>query len=303
MRYRPFGVSGQASSALALSLDTPDVRPSDLVAITVAALESGINIFECPSDNAAGLTAIGEAIVGLDRSMLLVGLRLPSTTQAGPRDLSRAGIVRLFQDCLKQSGLTWFDYLVIEDPRPGELDAAVFATLEAARQARRLRFFGVSGESAEVDRLIESGDISMLCVRYNLRSDWTARNRMKHAIAHDLIVIGCDYHPRVVKTATGFFEAPAAAVRGRGFLGLGLFGKPKSSGLERMGAYAFLDRFHGWTPEQLCLAYALTEPTLASVRVSVADVASLAALVATVEREMPNGISAQIEMARVIDLG
>ncbi len=303
MRYRPFGVNGQASSALTLSFDRPDAKHADLVAAAVCGLESGVNAFECISDNTVGLTAIGDAIAGLDRTMLLVGLRLPVSTEAGPRDLSRAGIVRVFQDSLKQSGLTWFDYIVIEDPRPGELDSAVFATLEAARQARRLRYIGVSGESSEVDRLIESGEIGLLCVRYNLRSDWAARNRMKQALANRLIVIGSDYHPKVVKTATGYTEASHGRPSRQGFLGLQFFGKPKPSGLERMGAYAFLERFHGWTPDQLCLAYALTEPALASVRICVGDAESVTAMTSVVERELPNGISAQIEMARVIDLG
>jgi hypothetical protein len=67
------------------------------------------------------------------------------------------------------------------------------------------------------------------------------------------------------------------------------------------GTYAFLNRTRNWTPEEICLAHALTEPSLASVQVSAERVDRIEALAAIPDKELPPGVSAQIEMARFSD--
>ena len=63
-------------------------------------------------------------------------------------------------------------------------------------------------------------------------------------------------------------------------------------------AYAFLDHTYSWTGQQITLAYALTEPGLASVMVQPETPALLESLSEAVERELPAGVAAQIEIAR-----
>jgi aryl-alcohol dehydrogenase-like predicted oxidoreductase len=67
--------------------------------------------------------------------------------------------------------------------------------------------------------------------------------------------------------------------------------------------YAFLRATPGWTPEEISVAYALTEPALATVQVEPRDVAHLQALAAIAERELPASTPAQIEMARFSTMG
>ena len=64
------------------------------------------------------------------------------------------------------------------------------------------------------------------------------------------------------------------------------------------GPYAFLDRTPGWSADELCLGYALTEPSLATVQTLTRDPDELQALAAVVDQELPTGVPAQIEMAR-----
>ena len=61
-------------------------------------------------------------------------------------------------------------------------------------------------------------------------------------------------------------------------------------------AYCFTCK--GWTAEEICLAYCLTEPSIASVLVECEDPEHLAALAAVPDRDMPPGLAAQVEMAR-----
>jgi hypothetical protein len=68
--------------------------------------------------------------------------------------------------------------------------------------------------------------------------------------------------------------------------------------LAGVGTYAFLHDTAGWTPEELCLAYALTEPSLATVQIDLGFVDRIEALAAVPDRDTPTGLGAQIEMAR-----
>ena len=62
--------------------------------------------------------------------------------------------------------------------------------------------------------------------------------------------------------------------------------------------YAFLDQTRTWTGQQITLAYALTEPGLASIIVEPDTPQMLESLSEAIERELPAGVAAQIEIAR-----
>jgi aryl-alcohol dehydrogenase-like predicted oxidoreductase len=296
LRYRPFGRSGQAISAVTLALEESVVRLPEQADLISAALNQGINAYEARHDQMESLKAIAQALAGVDRKLVIVGLRIV----AGQRLITRQSLIDVLQTALKLSGLGWIDYLLIEDPAPGELTEDCLQVLEAARSARRLRLAGVGGNSPTVDQLIGSGRIQLLALSYNLRSGWLERNRINLATAAELIILGHDYYPRVVQRA-GVIVEEVEPVKKSGLFGLSL-GKPKSMGLERTGPYAFLERVNGWTAHEVCLNFALTEPALASVRVTAADEEVLEGLAASVERELPSGLTAQIELARVAEL-
>ncbi len=273
-----------------------------MVNLVLGALEAGINAFETRHDHPAAVHAIGQGVSALDRKLVVVGLRVPLPEDGAVRNLSRDGVIRILQDALRNTGLRWIDYLLIEDPQPGEISAAFLVTIEAARQAKRLRYVGVTGDSAAIDDVIERGAVQVYAARYNLRAASLTRNRMRMAANAGMVVIGYDYHPHVIREArTVRDDVDTAPRKSGGFLGL-MTGRPRVMTVEKTGPYAFLDRVRGWTADEICLAYALTEPALSCVRITPTRLDELAALAATVDREMPNGVPAQIELARVSDL-
>jgi aryl-alcohol dehydrogenase-like predicted oxidoreductase len=71
--------------------------------------------------------------------------------------------------------------------------------------------------------------------------------------------------------------------------------KPK---ITTRSPYHFLEDTHGWTGEEICLAYALFEPAVTSVQMHADSLERLTRLAAVPERELPTGVAAQIEMAR-----
>src|SRR5580658_1187999 len=77
MRYRPFGRTGIAISALSLALngDTERRKSSDWLAIVHSALEHGVNAFEIARPSPALLSGFAEGIATVRRALLFVSLR------------------------------------------------------------------------------------------------------------------------------------------------------------------------------------------------------------------------------------
>ena len=301
MRYRSFSESGQAISALSLSLDDDSSRPADLRGLIVGALETGINCYEARVDDLDALYAIGQATATLERRMVVVGLRVPLDTDKGRRLLDRGTVIRLLQEALRTSGLRWIDYLMIEDPQPGEFDADFRGTIEAARQARRLRFVGIRGETPAMDELLADAAVDIYAAPYNLRASRITRSRMRTAVHGGLTVIGYDYYPAEVHASVA---APSPEPpRRTGLLGFGMgMARAVQAQPERPAPYLFLDRLREWDADQICLAYALTEPSLCTIQLSTGEAETITRLAGVVDRELPAGVPAQIELARMADL-
>lgn len=294
MRYRSFGEGGQSISPVLVAVDSED-GDTTTEAFLAGCLGLGVNAFEARLDDLAAIQALGRTTAGVERSMVIIGLRAAAIAH---RDLSREILIRMLQDALRNTGLRWIDYLIVDDPRPGELGASFFMTVEAARQAKRLRYVGVGGDSPTVGDLIESGGVQIYAAPYNLRCSNTVRRRMRQAEAANIMILGYDHYPDAIRQTQSL---PAAAASGLlKFLG---FRGPRQAPADEDGPYSFLNYVRGWSAEQICLSYALNEPSLSSTRVKAPDLATIKGLAETAERELPNGLAAQIELARVADVG
>jgi aryl-alcohol dehydrogenase-like predicted oxidoreductase len=290
MRYRPFGGSGVAVSSVSICLTDNPKRPRDGVAwsrLIHAALETGINCFEVHEPNEALLQGLSLGFGDLERRLYFVvwraGAALSGETQT--RQLAQE-----LQAAADDSGLEYFDLLLAEEPAgsptPGDVAAAA-APLQALTESGLVRLLGVRGEGDGLDAAIATGAFDAMATPYSLASGWRERHRIKEASKNDMAVIGLDPHP----------EAMVEAAKGP---------KPKRSSIWRRssdplsgsGSYQFLNSTHGWTAEEICLSFALSEPALSTVQVQVRDEEHLHALADTPERDMPAGVGAQIEMAR-----
>jgi aryl-alcohol dehydrogenase-like predicted oxidoreductase len=292
MRYRPFGLDGRSISALTLAVDEEPRRPAERLNLTFAALEHGINAFELRGarlmESAAGL---GSALAAVPREAVVVSLRLPPDPRHGSRPFSAEWVIHAVERTIHASGLEQLDLLILDAPTREALDTEARDAAESARQAGRVRMIGVAGHTAALDDALRWRDLDVLVAPYNLRSGWPERNRLAAAGARGLVVLGAGAYPPLPTDTPG--EAGGEPPK-RGLFGV----KRRPAPLEKADGYAFLTRTRGWTPAELCLAYALTEPGLASVIVQTHDPKQLAGLAATPERDLPSGVPAQIEMAR-----
>ena len=281
MRYRPFGREGQTISAVSLALGERPESEAARVRLVYAALEAGVNGFELRTPGAA--TALGRGLQALERRMVLISVRL-----SGVHRLDRDAVVSEIEQPLLAGRFGRLDLVVVDGP--ARMTEGGWDALAAARAAGRTRLVGVAGEGA--GEALGRGDVDVLGARHNLTASWAERNRVKEAVVQGRTVVGHGYMPSL--TGSEPEEAPR-----RGLFGL----LRRPAPIERSSAYAFLGRTPNWSADEICLAYALTEPSLATVAVEAATPDELERLAAVPERELPTGLAAQIEMSRFAEAG
>lgn len=299
MRYRPFGASGAAISTLTLSLGVATLgrgvnAANDLI---FTALEAGINSYRLETADPVLAEVVGQALSNVERKLLNVSLELGAGDgrRGSARDFSAEGMTGAIDRCLHVSGLGWIDVALLEEPGEDELPQSSLNALKALRATGRVRYLGVSGEGEVMDAYVSTGAFDVLATPFHVNVDWRIRSRVRAAREQDMAILAYDYFPSSLDT-----EKKAAAVHQpkKGLFGFG-GGKPKDQPQTDFGAFTFLHRTPYWTAEAICLAHSMTDPAISSVLIKAMDADRLNMLAAVPERDMPPGLAAQIEMARV----
>ncbi|MDR7119044.1 hypothetical protein [Caulobacter sp. BE254] len=285
MRYRPFGSAGVAVSAITLRLeDQPRLRSADWRKLIFAALENGINSFEIDGVSPALIEGAAEAFSTVERRLLFIGWRLRGALD---RALKAQAVHDMIDQALDRTGLGHLDLATLDDPDANAFPAETLEQLKALRGARLVRRLGVAGAGDKFDAYVASGQFEAMATPFNLASGWVERNRVRSAVGREMAVIGLDYWPEALR------EEPKHS-----FLPKPSLWRRRTDPLADVGGYDFLRNTPSWNAEQICLAYALTEPSLATVQVTAGSPDEVEALAAIAERDLPTGCAAQIEMAR-----
>ena len=270
MRYRPYGRDGQVVSAVSLLLDGSHRNSArEWRALIAAAMDQGINGFEIAGDAPALIEGAAEALNDVERELLFIAWR-PQMLAAEPGDTVQALLTR--------TGLGYLDLLNFDAAPPAQ------EVVQRMRQGRLVRSYGLTSDDDDTDLLVTSGAFDALTTCYSPVSGWRERNRLKKAAEQGMAVIARDIWPEAMQPKQALFKKP-------------LLGRGKNP-LAGMGGYHFLESTHGWTAEEICLAYVLTEPAVTTVRFQIDRVDRLARLAEVPDRDLPTGVAAQIEMAR-----
>lgn len=271
MRYRSFGKSGHVVSAVSLLLDgTSRHSAREWRNLVRVALDCGINGFEIAGDVPALLEGAAEGFAAVERELLFVTWR-PTRFAADPANTVEAFVAR--------TGLDYLDMMAFDGPPP---DAP---SLELLKGTRRVRAYGLCGQDDDSDLLLARGAFDALSAPYSPASGWKERNRIKAAAARDMAVVAHSICPDEV------------VPRPQGVLKKSFF-RNRANPLAGAGSYRFMDSTPGWTPEEICLAYVLTEPSVTTVRMAAETPEKIERLAEVPEKDLPTGIAAQIEMAR-----
>jgi aryl-alcohol dehydrogenase-like predicted oxidoreductase len=285
MRYRPFGISGKAVSAISLLMRETGALPTPLAWRTFifAAMESGVNCFEMVAGSEAMCAGMHGALQAVERRLLFLTWRIRGEPgkAMGAEQISqsvRAG--------LQRTHCAYFDVLMLDEQAFATLTEDGHAMLDDLRSGGLALQIGVAGGGPVIDSAIADSTFEVAASPFNLTSGWDIRRRLKEAGAANMALVAYDVFPQSLLK-------PAAV-------------QPKKTGLFRRhveplagaGTYAFLHDTPGWAASELCLAYALTEPAFATIQVEVARAEILDRMCAVADRDLPTGVAAQIEMAR-----
>lgn len=283
MRYRPFGASGMTVSALTLRLaDSSRLRANDWRALVFTALENGINSFQVEGDSPEMLKGVGEAFASVDRHLLFLTWRV----RGDAATLGQQAVDNMLNSAFDGLSLGYLDLVLINDPLAPALPPPFEAGLRSLFESRAIRGVGIASRSDIDPRLLNNEMVTAISSPFNLSSGWAERHRIRHAIKHDFAVIGEDFWPQALRDG-GESAPPKPSLWRR-----------RSDPLADVGGYDFLHSTLNWSGEDICLGYALTEPSLSTVRITADTRAEVERLAAVVERDLPNGVCAQIEMAR-----
>lgn len=302
MRYRPFGTAGQAVSALTLSLSSRDIMrgPAAGCELIYSALEAGINSYRLRDANPVLAEVLGEGLRHVDRRLLQVSLSLGcgDGRKGSDRDFSAEGMTGAIDRALHASSLGWFDQALLEQPADDELPQSSLNALKALRATERVRLLGVSGDGDVMDAYVSTGAFDVLVTPVHVNSSWQVRSRIRAAREQDMAIFAYGYFPESLDTVKKA-ESIHQESKKKGLFGFGGGGRSKHDPLRGAGTFRFLHTTPNWSAEDICLAYTLTDPSISSVMVHADDIDRLNALALVPDRDLPPGLSAQIEMARV----
>ncbi len=301
MRYRPFGYAGQAVSALTLSLGARDIGagPEAGRELIYSALEAGINSYRLETADPVLAEVLGEALRHVDRKLVQISIMLGAGDgrRGSNRDFSAEGMTAAMDRALHASGLGWFDLAILDEPGDHELPQSSLNALKALRATERVRLLGVSGDGEVMDTYVSTGAFDVLATPYHVNSPWQIRHRLRVAREQDMAIFVYGYFPESLDTAR---KASTAHQEKKGFFGFGKpSGRSRNDPLAGAGTFAFLHQTANWPAEAICLAYALTDPAVSSVLIEASDIERLNTLAQVPDRDMPPGLAAQIEMARI----
>lgn len=299
MRYRPFGATGSTISNLTYSIgiDAISRGPEAASELIYAALESGINSYWLESADSVLAEIVGQALSSVDRKLLSVSLTLGrGDGRSGKRDFTADGITHAIDRVLHISGLGWIDVALLEEPAEQELSRSTLDALKTLRSSGRIRYLGVAGDAPVMDTYVSTGAFDVLATPYNVDCAWQVYSRVRAAKDQDMVIMAYDYFPESLSTPR---KAAAANQPKKGLFGFGSGGRSKTDPLADAGTFAFLHRTPHWDAESICLAHVMTDPAISSVLIKARSPERLTELAQIPERDMPPGLSAQIEMARV----
>jgi aryl-alcohol dehydrogenase-like predicted oxidoreductase len=279
-----------SSMSLVLDGSRAGMSEADWIALIYAALENGVNAFEIVGAQPTLIDGVGQALRAIDRRLVFVAWRLGwsiETSGQPVRDFSPESLASVVESVVTGAGLTYLNATVLDDPAAEELSPRALDMLRRLKDMGRIRLLGVTGRDDAMDAYIASGAFDLIAAPFSLMSGWKERLRVKAAVERNMAVLGYGYYPETIRP-------PRVAEQGKA----DRWGRTEAKPLAGAGTYAFLERTPHWTGEEICLAYAMTEPALCTVQVLADRVDRLELMAAVCERELPSGVPAQIEMAR-----
>jgi hypothetical protein len=154
-------------------------------------------------------------------------------------------------------GLDYLDLVLLNDPLGPECPPPPPAALRCLQKAAPCAAWASPAAATSIPRLLKSELVTALSSPFNLSSGWAERNRIRSR-----------RHPGLGGDRRGLLAPGPARRRRQAAAAKPSLWRRRSDPLADVGGYDFLTGTQGWSAEDICLGYALTEPSLATVRIT-----------------------------------
>ena len=288
MLYRRCAHSGLALSAIRLRLSAHSYRknPADVRGIVERALENGINAFQIDSSDIAFLSQISQVLKVVDRSILFVSLTARDdlgASHAGP--LALPALKQRLAEAVRLPGLQRLDMVTFQSAEFRGLPPEGHALLRRLAETHTVSQVGVQVEPADYAGVLDAGYPTAILTDFDVTASKNRRLMLQDASRRNLSVFAQNYYPaRLIEGRSG------ESIRTQ------LSSVHTSGGAGGPDKYSFLTNEIGWTAEEICLGFTLSQAQIVSVGVVARSPDHLDGLAGVVGRTLPRALHAHVEL-------
>ncbi len=287
MLYRRCAHSGLALSAVRLRLSAHSYRknPADVRGIVERALENGINGFQIDSSDIAFLSQISQVLKVVDRSILFVSLTARDdlgASHAGP--LALPALKQRLAEAVRLPGLQRLDMVTFQSAQYRSLSPEAHNFLRRLNETHTVSQVGVQVEPADYLSVLDAGYPTAILTDFDVTATKNRRLMLQDASRRNLSVFAQNYYPaRLIEGRQG------ESIRDH-------LSSVHTGGLSGPDKYSFLTNENGWTAEEICLGFTLSQAQVVSVGVVARSPDHLDGLARVVGRTLPRALHAHIEL-------
>jgi aryl-alcohol dehydrogenase-like predicted oxidoreductase len=287
MQYRRCFHSGLALSVVRLRLSAHNFRrAADMREIVERALEHGINAFQIDSADIGFLSQVSQVLKVVDRSILFVSL-----TARDNLGVSYGGAIdslalkQRLSEAVRLPGLQRLDMVTFQSAEFRALTAEDHAFLRHLGEAHRVGQIGVQVEPQDYYQVVDSGHATAILTDFDVTASKTKRHMIEDANRRNISVLSQNHYP-------------ARLIEGRSNESIRSQLQNVQAGAMGGGAdkYSFLTNEIGWTAEEICLGFTLSQPQILSVGVVARSIEHLDGLAGVVGRSLPRTLHAHLEL-------
>ena len=287
MLYRRCLHSGLALSALRLRLSAHAFRksPGAVGGLVERALGHGINAFQIDSGDAVFVAQVAQALKMVDRNILFVSL-----TARDDHGVAYDGALRTqalkqrLSEALRLRGLQRLDMVTFQSAEYRSLTPETHNFLRRLNETHTVSQVGVQVEPSDYLAVLDAGYPTAILTDFDVTATKNRRLMLQDASRRNLSVFAQNYYPaRLIEGRQG------ESIRDH-------LSSVHTGGLSGPEKYSFLTNENGWTAEEICLGFTLSQAQVVSVGVVARSPDHLDGLARVVGRTLPRALHAHIEL-------
>lgn len=273
-------------SAVRLRLSAHSYRnAADVRGIVERALENGINAFQIDSSDITFLSQISQVLKVVDRSILFVSMTARDDLGAShTAPLALPALKQRLAEAVRLPGLQRLDMVTFQSTEFRALPPEGHAFLRRLAETHTVSQVGVQVEPSDYLAVLDAGYPTAILTDFDVTATKNRRLMLQDANHRNLSVFAQNYYPaRLIEGRQG------ESIRDH-------LSSVHTGGVASTDKYSFLTNENGWTAEEICLGFTLSQAQIVNVGVVARSPDHLEGLARVVGRTLPRALHAHIEL-------